>query len=282
MLGMRPFPIASYACYSRPMDELLDIASVATYLGVSERTVYNKVRAGELPAVKVGRLWRVRSADLQAWLESGRRAPAPAAGPYPYADVAAPVAAEVRPVPTRAELEAALEPVTDQLERRLFFVALLSRGCETLGWPAPVIVGGHAAEFWSAGGYTTVDIDLVGASEPIAEVLGAWGFSRTGRHWYDDSLGLVVEAPGAQLTADEREHVVAVRIGGAVACVLGIEDLVVDRLNACVHWRREESCDVARALIEGARDDIDLVYLRRRASEEDVLDRLERVLTGGT
>ena len=50
------------------MDELWDIARVAEYLGVTERTVYNKVRAGDLPAVKVGRLWRVRPADLEAWL----------------------------------------------------------------------------------------------------------------------------------------------------------------------------------------------------------------------
>lgn len=55
------------------MDELLDIASVARYLGVSERTVYNRVRAGELPALKVGRLWRVRASELQAWLATRSR-----------------------------------------------------------------------------------------------------------------------------------------------------------------------------------------------------------------
>jgi excisionase family DNA binding protein len=34
------------------MDELWDIARVAKYLGVTERTVYNKVRAGDLPAAR--------------------------------------------------------------------------------------------------------------------------------------------------------------------------------------------------------------------------------------
>jgi hypothetical protein len=53
------------------MDELLDIASVARYLGVSERTVYSRVRSGDLPALKVGRLWRVRVHDLEAWLAEG-------------------------------------------------------------------------------------------------------------------------------------------------------------------------------------------------------------------
>ncbi len=54
------------------MEDLLDIAAVARYLGVSERTVYNRVRAGALPAIRLGRLWRVRASDLERWLESGR------------------------------------------------------------------------------------------------------------------------------------------------------------------------------------------------------------------
>lgn len=53
------------------MEELWDIARVAAYLGVTERTMYNKVRSGELRAVKVGRLWRVRVSDLEAWLAGG-------------------------------------------------------------------------------------------------------------------------------------------------------------------------------------------------------------------
>jgi hypothetical protein len=56
------------------MEELLDIESVARYLGISTRTAYERVRRGELPALKVGRLWRVRASDLQAWLERARAA----------------------------------------------------------------------------------------------------------------------------------------------------------------------------------------------------------------
>ena len=69
--------MSSYRCYNELMEELWDIARVASYLGVTERTVYNKVRSGELSAVKVGRLWRVRPTDLEAWLATrGRRAEA--------------------------------------------------------------------------------------------------------------------------------------------------------------------------------------------------------------
>jgi excisionase family DNA binding protein len=187
------------------MDELWDIAHVASYLGVSERTVYNRVRSGDLPAVKVGRLWRVRTADLDRWLGQGLCA-VPAGHPSFLAE-------DSGAVPSRADLETMLAPLTDQLERRLVFVALLSSGVELLGWPAPVVVGGHAVEFYTAGSYATVDIDLAGDSEPVGQVLDGWGFERERRHWFDGPLGLVVEVPGSRPGLDEMQHAVQLRIG---------------------------------------------------------------------
>ncbi len=273
-------------------EELWDIARVAEYLGVTERTVYNKVRAGDLPAVKIGRLWRVRLSDLEAWLAEGsvrasRRADtvmqtgASERGPYPYPS-ATEQPLEVREgatVPSRDDLEALLAPLDDMLARRLAFVGLLTAAVEALGWPAPIIVGGNAVEFHTAGGYTTVDIDLVGATEPIAQVLGEWGFTREGRHWYDEPLGLLVETPGGQLEAAALERVVRVSLGPVQAYVLGTEDLIVDRLNACVHWGHEDSCLWAAALLKESGIVLDVAYLRARACEEALSERLEELLT---
>lgn len=250
------------------MNDLLDIASVARYLGVSERTVYNRVRSGDLPAIKVGRLWRVRSADLEAWL--GLRGAA----------TGAMLAAEGGAIPSRADLERAVGGFEDRIEQRLAFVGVLARAYEALGWPAPVVVGGHAVEFWTAGGYATADIDMAGASEPAGQILESWGFARQGRHWYDDELGMVVEVPGSSLSPDALGHTASVRLGGYVATVLGIEDLIADRLCACVHWNDQESCLWAEALLASGHQ-IDAPYLRRRAEEEDVLERLEQLLRKG-
>jgi excisionase family DNA binding protein len=251
-----------------PMDELWDIARIAAYLGVTERTIYNRVRAGDLPAIKVGRLWRVRQSDLEAWLGIGEGG---AVG------VGTSVAAEPGVLSTRAQLEAALADVVDPLERRLVFVGALSSAVESLGWPAPFVVGGHAVEFYTAGGYTTVDIDLAGASEPVAQTMAKWGFVREGRHWYDDALGLVAEVPSASLTPAQRSHAVTLRIGGTTAHIIGIEDLVVDRLAACVHWDNAESCGWAARLLAAA-DDIDMPYLRSAADAEQVSDALDIAL----
>jgi len=248
------------------MEELWDITRVAEYLGVTERTVYNKVRTGDLPAVKVGRLWRVRPGDLDQWLSRGSDTRELAGH-----------AAESGGIPRRADLETRLARLADPLERRLVFVGLLTRGVEALGWPAPVVVGGHAVEFYTAGGYATVDIDLAGASEPVAQILNTWGFQREGRHWYDDGLRLVVEVPGATLGPDQLAHVTRVSIGREVVHIIGLEDLIIDRLAACKHWADQDSCDWARTMTAVA-EELDLPYLRRRAVEEDVADKLDALL----
>ena len=58
---------------------------VLTYLQVNLRTVYRLIDAGKLPAVRVGRQWRFRRRDIDAWLESqraeGARGPGRAAPP---------------------------------------------------------------------------------------------------------------------------------------------------------------------------------------------------------
>lgn len=253
-----------------PMEELWDIARTAEYLGVTERTVYSKVRSGDLPAVKVGRLWRVRPSDVESWLSES-------AIPY-RAGVGseqqeAALAAEKDAIPPRNELESLLAPLADPLERRLMFVGLLTRGVQALGWSPPVVVGGHAVEFYTAGGYTTVDIDLAGASEPVAQVLAAWNFAREGRHWFDVRLGLVVEVPASPLAPSELEHVVTLRIGGDRVMIIGVEDLIIDRLAACKHWGHRDSCEWAARLLAVA-DEVDEGYLERRCAEEDVEDVL--------
>jgi excisionase family DNA binding protein len=246
------------------MDELWDISRVADYLGVTERTVYNKVRSGELPAVKVGRLWRVRRVDLEAWLSASTPGAPVAKGVWPGGTIA---------IPPRSALVKALDTVPDALERRLVFVGALSDAVQTLGWSAPVVVGGHAVEFYTAGGYTTVDIDLAGASEPISEVLGDWGFGHEGRYWHDAELGLVVEVPGSTLPQPQQEHATTLGIGPFEVRVIGIEDLIVDRLSACKHWNHSESCAWAVTLLQVA-EELDDDYLRERAEAEDVADTL--------
>lgn len=63
---MPALPLAS------PDRPLLTVAEVAEYLRVSEMTVYRLISSRSLGAVKIGRCWRVPTADLTAYVEDGR------------------------------------------------------------------------------------------------------------------------------------------------------------------------------------------------------------------
>jgi excisionase family DNA binding protein len=66
-------------------ETFLTTEEVLEYLQVNLRTVYRLIKAGKIPAVRVGRQWRFRKRDIDAWLDSqraraaARSAPAPAA-----------------------------------------------------------------------------------------------------------------------------------------------------------------------------------------------------------
>jgi excisionase family DNA binding protein len=55
-----------------PESPFLTTDEVLGYLKVNARTVYRLIRSGQLPAIRVGRQWRVRRSDLDAWLERQR------------------------------------------------------------------------------------------------------------------------------------------------------------------------------------------------------------------
>ncbi len=50
----------------------LTTEEVLEYLQVNLRTVYRLIKAGKIPAVRVGRQWRFRKRDIDAWLDSQR------------------------------------------------------------------------------------------------------------------------------------------------------------------------------------------------------------------
>ena len=53
-------------------ETFLTTEEVLAYLQVNLRTVYRLIKAGKIPAVRVGRQWRFRKRDIDAWLDSQR------------------------------------------------------------------------------------------------------------------------------------------------------------------------------------------------------------------
>lgn len=49
-------------------EEILTIEEVAKYLRVSERTVYDWAQKGEIPAGKIGTVWRFKKSEIEKWV----------------------------------------------------------------------------------------------------------------------------------------------------------------------------------------------------------------------
>ncbi len=163
------------------------------------------------------------------------------------------------------------------LRRQLLIVALLTKLLKKMNKSAPIIIGGCALSYYSREVYFTSDIDLAYADrEALDTVLKGIGFEKKGRYWVHEELKLAVEAPASSLPGED-SPVEVVEIGEDLQCsIIGIEDLVIDRLNAYKHWKSEIDGEMVELLLRRYRDDVDWSYLEKKASlpENDTLSEI--------
>lgn len=62
----------NYENQRRGIVSCLTTEEVLDYLNVTPRTIYRLIRTGELPAIRIGRQWRFRRADLDAFVDRQR------------------------------------------------------------------------------------------------------------------------------------------------------------------------------------------------------------------
>ena len=59
---------------STAVDPWVSVEDIALHLGVKRETVYKLIARKKLPARKVGRQWRLRRGEVDAWVNSGKAA----------------------------------------------------------------------------------------------------------------------------------------------------------------------------------------------------------------
>ncbi len=155
----------------------------------------------------------------------------------------------------------------DPRRRRLVALGLLTALLEPHDIE-PVLVGGGALEFYLAGGYATHDMDLALPSSPaVDDAFAALGFEKVGRFWRHTDLDLLFEAPAPAGLPGEDAPRTAVDVDGLRVVILGVEDLLLDRLRAWVHWRSDEDGRWTRRLAHLYAERLDWCYLRERAGD---------------
>lgn len=171
----------------------------------------------------------------------------------------------------------AAEP--DRLRRRLIALGALTARLAPQSIE-PILVGGCALELYTDGGYGTADVDLaLPAGEEVDEAFADLGFEKRGRFWVRPELGLFFEAPAPAGLPGETAPRTELDIDGLRVVVLGVEDLLIDRLRAWVHWKSDEDGRWASRLAALYSRELDWEYLRTRAAdsvERSALEAIER------
>lgn len=171
----------------------------------------------------------------------------------------------------------------DVFKKHVLFSVWITEKLKERGKSLPIIVGGSAVEIYTSPFYVSGDIDYVFPNrEEFEKVIFSTGlFKKQGKNYISDELGLFIEIVDERLSGSpSKVRKIKVEIEGKeyTINVIGIEDLIIDRLNACVHWKSESDCEMSKILIEGYEKEIDFGYLLKRAKEDLLEDKLRKLL----
>ncbi len=168
----------------------------------------------------------------------------------------------------------------DIFKKHLLFAVWISKRLKEKGLPLPIIVGGSAVEIYTGAFYVSGDIDIVFPYRKEFEqiIMDTGLFEKQGKNFISKELGIYVEIVDDQL-AGSYEKVNTIQIDKESEIkVIGIEDLIIDRLNSCVHWNSESDCELAEVLIKEFEGKLDINYLKKRSKEELVENKLKELL----
>lgn len=54
------------------IERWFSMKEITTYLGVSRDTVLNWIEKRNIPATKIGRLWKFKISEVDTWMKSGQ------------------------------------------------------------------------------------------------------------------------------------------------------------------------------------------------------------------
>ncbi len=163
-------------------------------------------------------------------------------------------------------------------QRTLYVMSILTPRLEDEGVLA-VIVGGAAVEFYTRDWYATGDIDLAinkGKRKALGKILEEMGFTKMGRMWIREDLSLYIEAPGDVADIDPN-RVTKVDTDLGYAYIIGLEDIIFDRIQAAEHWKSESDKEQAVRIASQFWDKIDWKYIRTKCKKEGSDKMLNKV-----
>jgi len=145
----------------------------------------------------------------------------------------------------------------------------------------PIVVGGLSVAIYTRNEYSTFDVDMVYPNYQLADkILNEMKFIKEGRHWYSEELEIAVEIPDHVLAGDMKK-VVKLSLSDKeddYIFVIGVEDLLIDRINALVHWRSKEDGEWAERIYQAYQEQIDKGYFIKKAGENLIEEQVQYLL----
>ncbi|MGE3062816.1 MAG: helix-turn-helix domain-containing protein [bacterium] len=225
----------------------LTIEELAELLSVNKKTIYKMVKEGSVPFIKVGKQYRFDSQEVIDSMKKGKA-----------------------PILERMKL------MENTYKKRLLFAGFLTNMLKKERIK-PIVVGGNAVAFYTAGGYATGDIDIViGDTKKAEKIMKSIGFKKSGKGYISKELDLFVKFPSGTL-AGSMERVVEVEIEEYRVFIIGIEDIIQDRLNAYIHWKSRDDFEWAKQMAVLNKKEIDWKYLKKRSTEEKTAEAFEKL-----
>jgi len=175
------------------------------------------------------------------------------------------------------------ENTQKKLEKQLYVAAAISGAFEEKGIYA-VLVGGTVVEYYTAGGYTTGDIDMVLPpleKMEIERVMQELGFERFEdyRHWLHPKIPIPIEFPPGPLQIGHLpvQEVNEIDVEKVKLKILKVEDILLDRLIMAQEWKDLQAQAQSEMLMSAHCAEMDWPYVHRKASQIGILKLLQKV-----
>jgi predicted nucleotidyltransferase len=171
----------------------------------------------------------------------------------------------------------------DKLERQIYVAAVISSAFEKKGIQT-VLVGGAVVEYYTAGGYTTADIDMILPpleKQEIETVMKEIGFERFEdyRHWLHPHIPVPVEFPPGPLQVGHLliQEVNEIEVEKIKLKILKVEDILLDRLIMAQEWKDLQAQIQAEMLMYAHYTEIDWPYVHQKSSQLGIFKLFQKV-----
>jgi len=175
-----------------------------------------------------------------------------------------------------------LQQTPSEVNRFLLFLAWLNTKLEQSQLGRMVVVGGFAAEFYTGATYRTLDVDLVVEGSNARQILTEFlsKISEKPCRIYLPTFEAIA-SKGIDIVAEsysKPKPPVKIEVEEYSVYMESPEELIITYLNAWKYWQSSEDRDKALALIAVLWSKVDQSYVKQRAKEESVHDKLEEAL----